>query len=85
MSYEVKLNGDLAELIDGADGYVQEGPLTTFFQARDGRTGLDSWARRLASFRTAGVVCVHWEPAGVGAAGGTVVRSVSGDAHIGVA
>jgi hypothetical protein len=62
MSYEVRLKADVVEVIDGADGYVQEGPLTTFFQGRDGRTVLDAWARRLASFRTADIVCVHWVP-----------------------
>ena len=60
MGYEVKLKGDMVELVDGADGYVQEGPLTTFFQGRDGRVVLDCWARRLASYRTADIVCVHW-------------------------
>ena len=60
MGYEVKLKGDMVELVDGADGYVQEGPLTTFFQGRDGRVVLDCWACRLASYRTADIVCVHW-------------------------
>ena len=63
MGYEVKLKGDMVELVDGADGYAQEGLLTTFFQGRDGRTVLDCWARRLASYRTADIVCVHWVPA----------------------
>ena len=62
MGYEVKLKGDVVELVDGADAYVLEGPLTTFFQGRDGRTVLDCWARRLASYRTADIVCVHWVP-----------------------
>ena len=54
MSYEVVLKGNLVEVVEGADAYVAEGPLTTFFQGRDGRAVLDSWARRLASFRTGG-------------------------------
>ena len=60
MSYQVVLKGDLVELVEGADAYVQEGPLTTFFQGRDGRAVLDSWSRRLASFRTADIVSVRW-------------------------
>jgi hypothetical protein len=63
MSYEVTLKPDVVEVVEGADAYVQEGPLTTFFQGRDGRAVLDCWARRLASFRTADVVCVRWVPA----------------------
>jgi hypothetical protein len=39
---------------------MQEGPLTTFFEGRDGRTVLDAWTRRLASFRTADIVSVRW-------------------------
>jgi hypothetical protein len=60
MSYEVTLKPDLTEVVEGADAYVQEGPLTTFFQGRDGRAVLDCWARRLASFRTADIVCIRW-------------------------
>ena len=62
MGYEVTLKPDLVEVVEGADAYVQEGPLTTFFQGRDGRAVLDCWARRLASFRTADVICVRWVP-----------------------
>jgi hypothetical protein len=62
MSYEVVLRGNLVEVVEGADAYVAEGPLTTFFQGRDGRAVLDSWARRLASFRTADIVSVRWVP-----------------------
>jgi hypothetical protein len=59
VSYQVLLSGDRSELVEGADAYVQEGPLTTFFQGRDGRAVLDSWSRRLASFRTADIVSVR--------------------------
>jgi uncharacterized protein YllA (UPF0747 family) len=60
MSYEVTLKANSVEVVEGADAYVQEGPLTTFFQGREGRTVLDAWARRLASFRTADIVAVRW-------------------------
>jgi hypothetical protein len=60
MSYEVALKANVVEVVEGADAYVQEGPLTTFFQGREGRTVLDAWARRLASFRTADIVAVRW-------------------------
>jgi len=41
------------ELVDGADAYQQEGPMTTFFRRGDGRDVIDSWSTRVASFRTA--------------------------------
>jgi hypothetical protein len=60
MSYDVTLKTNIVEVIAGADAYMQEGPLTTFFEGRDGRTVLDAWTRRLASFRTADIVSVRW-------------------------
>ena len=60
MSYEVQLKGEDVELVAGADAYAQEGVLTTFFQSRDGRAVVDSWARRLASYRTADITRIRW-------------------------
>ena len=57
--YEIQLKGAEAEIVD-ADGCVQEGVLTTFFQGRDGRAVLDSWAKRIASYRTADIVRIRW-------------------------
>ncbi len=48
-----------AELIEGADAYQQEGPLTTFFKTSPGRTIVDSWSTRLASFRTVDIRSVR--------------------------
>ena len=59
MAYEIQLKGTEAEVVD-ADGYVQEGVLTTFFQGRDGRAVLDSWAKRIASYRTADIIRIRW-------------------------
>ena len=64
MGYEVTLQSGGVEVVEGADAYTQEGALTTFFAGRDGRSVLDSWARRLASFRTADIVSVRWVPEG---------------------
>ncbi|MBO0727992.1 MAG: hypothetical protein J2P57_01960 [Acidimicrobiaceae bacterium] len=61
MAYEIELNGSSAEVVD-ADGYTQEGVLTTFFQGRDGRAVLDSWAKRIASYRTTDIVRIRWTP-----------------------
>lgn len=62
MTYQIQLKGTEAELVD-ADGYVQEGALTTFFQGRDGRAVLDSWAKRVASYRTADIIRIRWSAA----------------------
>ncbi|HEX3426714.1 MAG TPA: hypothetical protein VHT30_11320 [Acidimicrobiales bacterium] len=59
MTYEIRLKDGEAEVIDGADTYQQEGPLTTFFRTRPGRQAVDCWARRVASFRTADIVCIR--------------------------
>jgi hypothetical protein len=61
MAYEIQLKGTETDVVD-ADGYVQEGVLTTFFQGRDGRAVLDSWARRVASYRTADIIRIRWSP-----------------------
>ncbi len=59
MGYEIQLN-DRAETVEEADAYAQEGVLTTFFRTRDGRTVLDSWAQRVASYRTADITRIRW-------------------------
>lgn len=55
MAYLVTLTDDRAELVADADAYQLEGPLTTFFRTAPGRTVVDSWSTRLASFRTADI------------------------------
>jgi hypothetical protein len=70
----VTLRTSVDEVVEGADGFAQEGPVTTFFRGRDGRSVLDAWALRLASFRTADVLHVRWAPV----AGVTVVAAPVG-------
>jgi hypothetical protein len=55
MGYVVTLADQSLELVERADAYKQEGPLTTFFRTTPGRTVVDSWSTRLASFRTADI------------------------------
>jgi hypothetical protein len=55
MAYVVQLVNETSEVIDGADAYQQEGPLTTFFRTAPGRAVVDCWSTRLASFRTSDV------------------------------
>jgi hypothetical protein len=59
MGYEVMLGDGQRERVLGADGYQLEGPLTTFFQGEAGRRVLDSWAVRVASFRTTDIACIR--------------------------
>lgn len=51
--FEVMLHDQTIEVIEGADAYQQEGPMTTFFRCGNGRDVIDSWSTRVASFRTA--------------------------------
>ncbi len=59
MGYEVVLADGTVEVVDGADTYGQEGPLSTFFRFESGRRVVDCWSERLASYRTADVVCIR--------------------------
>ncbi len=50
--YDIVLaDGEVVEIL-GANAYVQEGPLTTFFHSGRSRAAIDSWAERVASFKT---------------------------------
>jgi hypothetical protein len=51
--FEVVLSDGEAQVVRGANGYVQEGPLTTFFSSPRSRAQIDSRSERLGSFRTA--------------------------------
>ena len=53
MVFEVVLSDSETQVIRGANGYVQEGPLTTFFSSPRSRAQIDSRSERLGSFRTA--------------------------------
>ena len=55
MAYVITLTDEGVEIVDGADAYHQEGPLTTFFRTSPGRAVVDCWSVRLASFRTADI------------------------------
>lgn len=58
-SFEVVLQGRGVELLEGADAYQQEGPMTTFFRCGRGRDVIDSWSTRVASFRTNDIVAIR--------------------------
>ena len=56
-SFEVRMGDRTIEMVDGADAYQQEGQMTTFFATRRGV--VDSWATRVASYRTAEILSVR--------------------------
>lgn len=58
-SFEITMNNENVQRIDHAEAYGLEGPMTTFFVTEDGHGRLDSWATRLASFRSADVVMIR--------------------------
>ncbi|MCU1427097.1 MAG: hypothetical protein JWL83_1097 [Actinomycetia bacterium] len=53
MGFEVRFVDERTTVVNGADAYEQEGPLTTFF-ARNGGAGrlASAFSVRVASFRT---------------------------------
>ena len=59
MAYEITTVGGDIEQVREADTYAQEGPLTTFFRTDAGRRVVDSWAVRLASFRTSEIARIR--------------------------
>jgi hypothetical protein len=61
-SYEVRFKGGEVDTVTDADAYQQEGRLTTFFETRPGRAVIDCWARRVASYPTADVIRIRYEP-----------------------
>lgn len=57
--YCISLDDEIVSLVEGADTYCLEGPLTTFFRTRNGSPVVDSWSERLASFRTSSIASVQ--------------------------
>ena len=53
--YEVTLTKETIE-VRGADAYAPDGRMTTFYRCRDDRETIDSWATRVASFRTSDII-----------------------------
>lgn len=58
-AFEVVLSDRSVETVEDADGYQQEGPMTTFFVGDGPHARLDSWAERLASFRSADILMIR--------------------------
>lgn len=57
--YAVTLTDQTTDIVEGADAYQQEGPLTTFFALGPDRAVIDSWSIRLASYRTSDIATIR--------------------------
>jgi hypothetical protein len=57
--FEAILKDGATEVVEGADTYAQEGPMTTFFRTDRGRGVVDAWAVRIASIRTTELLLVR--------------------------
>jgi hypothetical protein len=64
MSFLVHFEDDSTTVVDDADSYEQEGPLTTFFDRNGGGRLASAFAVRVASFRTSKIVEVRRDAAG---------------------
>jgi hypothetical protein len=52
MTFEVRFSDERTTVVEGADAYEQEGPLTTFFERNGGGRLASAFSVRVASFRT---------------------------------
>src|SRR5450755_4233410 len=59
MSFVVHFEDETTTVVDDADSYEQEGPLTTFFDRNGGGRLASAFAVRVASFRTSKIVEVR--------------------------
>ena len=57
--FRVTMRDERIEVVDQADAYAQEGPMTTFFALGEGRQAVDCWSTRQASFRTADISAIR--------------------------
>jgi len=58
-NFEITMTDQTVQRVEAAEAYEQEGPMTTFFTSEGNRGRLDSWATRLASFRSADVFMIR--------------------------
>jgi hypothetical protein len=77
MSFVVHFEDDTTTIVDAADSYEQEGPLTTFFDRNGGGRLASAFAVRVASFRTSKIVEVRRETESTMATPQSSIRSSS--------
>ena len=59
MSFVVHFDDETTTIVDDADSYEQEGPLTTFFDRNGGGRLTSAFTVRVASFRTSRITEVR--------------------------
>lgn len=59
MAFVIMFDDETSTVVEGADAYEQEGPLTTFFDRNGGGRLSSAFTVRLASFRTSRIVEVR--------------------------
>lgn len=59
MGFEVLLQSGRVVKVADVDAYQPEGAMTTFFTSGSTLQVIDSWATRVASYRTADIVAIH--------------------------
>jgi hypothetical protein len=62
MAFVIRFDDDTSTVVQGADAYEQEGPLTTFFDRNGGGRLASAFTVRLASFRTSRILEVRLAP-----------------------
>lgn len=81
--FAVTLTDQTTDFVEDADAYQQEGPMTTFFSFRDDRHVIDSWAVRLASYKTADISAIRRSSAAAAPPGPAEVAQLAGDLSLG--
>jgi hypothetical protein len=59
MAFVIMFDDETSTVVEGADAYEQEGPLTTFFDRNGGGRLASAFTVRLASFRTSRILEVR--------------------------
>ena len=59
MAFVIMFDDGTSTVVEGADAYEQEGPLTTFFDRNGGGRLASAFTVRLASFRTSRILEVR--------------------------
>jgi len=72
--FVVTLTNHSTEAVSGADAYLQEGQMTTFFRTDDARAVVDSWSTRLFSVRTSEILMIRREDEGPDPAAADLAR-----------
>lgn len=60
--FEITFEDGRTTIVEGADAFQPEGPLVTFFATGSTRGEIDSWSRRVATYRSSLIISVEQLP-----------------------